>query len=176
MYHTTHTGKPPDEPAVLGMALNEVLVPLLQRQFPEIVDFHLPPEGCSYRLAVVSIRKQYPGHAKRAMFGVWSFLRQFMYTKFVIVVDDDIDVRDWKEVIWAITTRVDPARDTLLVENTPIDYLDFASPVSGLGSKMGIDATSKMAGETNRQWGRPIAMAPEVRERVDAMWKDLGLD
>jgi 4-hydroxy-3-polyprenylbenzoate decarboxylase len=176
IYHSTYTGKPPDEPAVMGVALNEVFVPLLQRQFPEIADFFLPPEGCSYRLAVVSMRKQYPGHAKRVMFGVWSFLRQFMYTKFVIVVDNDIDVRDWKEVVWALTTRVDPARDTLLVENTPIDYLDFASPVSGLGSKMGIDATHKWAGETGRQWGRPIRMDPAVRARVDAIWGGLGLD
>jgi 4-hydroxy-3-polyprenylbenzoate decarboxylase len=155
--------------------LNEVFVPLLQKQFPEIADFYLPPEGCSYRIAVVSLKKQYPGHAKRVMFGVWSFLRQFMYTKIVIVTDADIDIRDWKEVIWAITTRVDPARDTLLVESTPIDYLDFASPVSGLGSKMGVDATSKWPGETTRAWGRPIAMDPAVRVRVDAMWGELGL-
>ncbi len=176
IYHTTHTGKPPDEPAVLGLALNEVFVPLLQKQFPEIVDFYLPPEGCSYRLAVVSMRKQYPGHAKRVMFGIWSFLRQFMYTKIIIVTDEDIDVRDWKEVIWALTTRVDAARDTVMVENTPIDYLDFASPVAGLGSKMGIDATGKWPGETSRQWGRPIAMAAAVRARVDALWQSLGLD
>jgi 4-hydroxy-3-polyprenylbenzoate decarboxylase len=175
IYHSTYTGKPPDEPAVLGLALNEVLVPILRRTFPEIVDFYLPPEGCSYRIAVVSMRKQYPGHAKRVMFGIWSFLRQFMYTKFIVVVDDDIDARDWKEVIWAVTTRVDPVRDTVLVENTPIDYLDFASPVAGLGSKMGIDATNKMAGETQREWGRPIAMEPGVKARVDALWKDLGL-
>ena len=175
IYHSTYTGKPPDEPAVLGVALNEVFVPLLQKQFPEIVDFYLPPEGCSYRIAVVSMKKQYPGHAKRVMFGVWSFLRQFMYTKFIIVVDDDVDVRDWKEVIWAITTRVDPARDTVMVENTPIDYLDFASPVAGLGSKMGIDATNKWPGETTREWGRTIAMDAAVKARVDAMWQDLGL-
>lgn len=175
IYHSTYTGKPPDEPAILGVALNEVFVPLLQKQFPEIVDFYLPPEGCSYRLAVVSIRKQYPGHAKRVMFGIWSFLRQFMYTKFIVVVDDDIDIREWKEVIWAITTRMDPARDTLMVENTPIDYLDFASPVSGLGSKMGMDATNKWAGETSREWGTPIAMTDEVRKRVDSMWRELGL-
>ncbi len=175
IYHSTHTGKPPDEPAVLGVALNEVFVPILRRQFPEIVDFYLPPEGCSYRLAVVSMRKQYPGHAKRVMFGIWSFLRQFMYTKFIIVTDDDIDVRDWKEVIWALTTRVDPRRDTTLVEHTPIDYLDFASPVSGLGSKMGIDATSKWPGESTREWGRPIVMDTAVRRRVDAMWRELGL-
>lgn len=175
IYHTTYTGKPPDEPAVLGMALNEVFVPLLQKQFPEIADFYLPPEGCSYRVAVVSMRKQYPGHAKRVMFGVWSFLRQFMYTKFIIVTDDDIDVRDWKEVIWAISTRVDAARDALIVENTPIDYLDFASPVAGLGSKMGIDATGKWPGETVRAWGRPIAMDEAVKRRVDALWGDLGL-
>jgi 4-hydroxy-3-polyprenylbenzoate decarboxylase len=175
IYHSTYTGKPPDEPAVLGVALNEVFVPILRRTFPEIVDFYLPPEGCSYRMAVVSMRKQYPGHAKRVMFGVWSFLRQFMYTKFIVVVDDDVDARDWKEVVWAVTTRMDPARDTVLVENTPIDYLDFASPVSGLGSKMGLDATNKMPGETAREWGRPIVMDAAVRARVDAMWKDLGL-
>jgi len=175
IYHSTYTGKPPDEPAMLGVALNEVFVPLLQKQFPEIADFYLPPEGCSYRMAVVSIRKQYAGHAKRVMFGVWSFLRQFMYTKFIVVVDDDIDVRDWQEVIWAITTRMDPVRDTLLVPNTPIDYLDFASPVSGLGGKMGLDATNKFPGETNREWGTPIVMDATVKARVDAMWKDLGL-
>ena len=169
IYHSTYTGKPPDEPAVLGVALNEVFVPLLQKQFPEIVDFYLPPEGCSYRLAVVSMRKQYPGHAKRVMFGVWSFLRQFMYTKIIIVTDDDVDMRDWKEVVWALTTRVDPARDTLIVESTPIDYLDFASPVAGLGSKMGIDATNKWPGETSRNWGRPIAMDEAVKARVDAL-------
>ncbi len=175
IYHSTYTGKPPDEPAILGVALNEVFVPLLQKQFPEITDFYLPPEGCSYRLAVVSIKKQYAGHAKRVMFGVWSFLRQFMYTKFIIVTDEDVDIRDWKEVIWAMTTRMDPARDTLLVENTPIDYLDFASPVSGLGSKMGMDATNKWPGETMREWGRPIVMDAAVKARVDEMWKDLGL-
>jgi len=176
IYHSTYTGKPPDEPAILGVALNEVFVPLLQKQFPEIADFYLPPEGCSYRLAVVSLRKQYPGHAKRVMFGVWSFLRQFMYTKFIIVTDDDINIRDWKEVIWAMTTRVDPARDTLLVENTPIDYLDFASPVSGLGSKMGIDATNKWPGETSREWGTAIQMDTATKARVDAMWNELNLD
>ncbi|MBI1394557.1 MAG: 4-hydroxy-3-polyprenylbenzoate decarboxylase [Betaproteobacteria bacterium] len=175
IYHSTYTGKPPDEPAILGVALNEVFVPLLVKQFPEIVDFYLPPEGCSYRMAVVSIRKQYPGHAKRIMFGVWSFLRQFMYTKFIVVTDDDVDVRDWKEVIWAITTRMDPARDALLVENTPIDYLDFASPVSGLGSKMGLDATNKWPGETRREWGTPISMTQEVKDRVDALWDQLGI-
>jgi len=175
IYHSTYTGKPPDEPAVLGVALNEVFVPLLQKQFPEITDFYLPPEGCSYRLAVVSMKKQYPGHAKRVMFGIWSYLRQFMYTKFIIVTDDDVNIRDWKEVIWALTTRVDPARDTLLAERTPIDYLDFASPVSGLGSKMGIDATNKWAGETSRGWGTPIAMDAEVKRRVDALWRELGL-
>ncbi|MES2365630.1 MAG: 4-hydroxy-3-polyprenylbenzoate decarboxylase [Pseudomonadota bacterium] len=175
IYHSTYTGKPPDEPAVLGVALNEVFVPLLQKQFNEIVDFYLPPEGCSYRLAVVSIRKSYPGHAKRVMFGVWSFLRQFMYTKFIVVVDDDINIRDWKEVIWAITTRMDPVRDTLLVENTPIDYLDFASPVSGLGGKMGMDATNKWPGETAREWGTPIVMDADVKQRVDAMWDEFGL-
>jgi 4-hydroxy-3-polyprenylbenzoate decarboxylase len=175
IYHSTYTGKPPDEPAILGVALNEVFVPLLQKQFPEITDFYLPPEGCSYRMAVVSMKKSYPGHAKRVMFGVWSFLRQFMYTKFIIVTDDDVNVRDWKEVIWALTTRVDPMRDTLLVENTPIDYLDFASPVSGLGSKMGIDATHKWPGETAREWGTPIVMDAAVKARVDALWDDLGL-
>jgi 4-hydroxy-3-polyprenylbenzoate decarboxylase len=175
IYHSTYTGKPPDEPAVLGVALNEVFVPILQKQFPEIVDFYLPPEGCSYRMAIVSIRKRYPGHAKRVMFGVWSFLRQFMYTKFIVVVDDDIDARDWKEVVWAMTTRVDPARDTLIAEHTPIDYLDFASPVSGLGSKMGIDATNKWPGETARTWGRAISMDPAVKARVDALWSELGL-
>jgi 4-hydroxy-3-polyprenylbenzoate decarboxylase len=175
LYHSTYTGKPPDEPAMLGVALNEIFVPLLAKQFPEIADFYLPPEGCSYRMAVASLRKQYPGHAKRVMFGIWSFLRQFMYTKFIVVVDEDIDVRDWKEVVWAITTRVDPARDTLIAENTPIDYLDFASPVAGLGSKMGIDATAKWPGETSRAWGRPIAMDAEVRRKVDAMWAALGL-
>jgi 4-hydroxy-3-polyprenylbenzoate decarboxylase len=175
IYHSTYTGRPPDEPAVLGVALNEVFVPLLQKQFPEVADFYLPPEGCSYRLAVVTIRKQYPGHARRVMMGVWSYLRQFMYTKFVIVTDDDIDARDWKDVIWAMTTRMDPARDTVIVENTPIDYLDFASPVSGLGGKIGFDATHKWPGETQREWGRPITMSEEVRRRVDALWPSLGL-
>ena len=175
IYHSTYTGKPPDEPAVLGVALNEVFVPLLQKQYPEIVDFYLPPEGCSYRMAIVSIKKQYPGHAKRIMFGIWSFLRQFMYTKTIIVVDDDIDIRDWKEVIWAMTTRMDATRDTTLVDNTPIDYLDFASPVAGLGSKMGLDATNKWPGETSREWGRPIIMDADVKKRVDAMWQELGL-
>jgi 4-hydroxy-3-polyprenylbenzoate decarboxylase len=175
IYHSTYTGKPPDEPAMLGVALNEVFVPLLQKQFPEIADFYLPPEGCSYRMAIVSMKKQYPGHAKRVMFGIWSYLRQFMYTKFIIVVDDDIDVRDWKEVMWAITTRVDPSRDTLLVDNTPIDYLDFASPVSGLGSKMGLDATNKLPGETQREWGTTIAMDESTKRRVDDIWGELGL-
>ena len=175
IYHSTYTGKPPDEPAMLGVALNEVFVPLLQKQFPEITDFYLPPEGCSYRLAVVSIKKAYPGHAKRVMFGIWSFLRQFMYTKFIIVVDDDVDIRDWKEVIWAMTTRVDATRDTTLVDNTPIDYLDFASPVAGLGSKMGLDATNKWPGETQREWGTPIVMDASVKQRVDEMWSALGL-
>lgn len=168
-YHSTYTGRPPDEPAVLGAALNEVFVPLLQKQFPEIADFYLPPEGCSYRLAVVSLRKGYPGHAKRIMFGIWGFLRQFMYTKFIIVVDDDIDVRCWEEVIWAMTTRMDPVRDITLIENTPIDYLDFASPVAGLGGKVGMDATNKLPGETLREWGRPIRMTDAVRQRVDAL-------
>ena len=176
IYHSTYTGRPPDEPAVLGVALNEVFIPLLQKQFPEIVDFYLPPEGCSYRLAVVSIHKRYAGHAKRIMMGIWSYLRQFMYTKFVIVVDEDIDVRDWQDVIWAMTTRMDPARDVTLVEHTPIDYLDFASPVAGLGSKIGMDATNKLAGETTREWGRPVGMDPEVRRRVDQMWSELGID
>ncbi|MCW8828682.1 MAG: 4-hydroxy-3-polyprenylbenzoate decarboxylase [Gammaproteobacteria bacterium] len=176
IYHSTYTGRPPDEPAVLGVALNEVFVPILQKQFPEIVDFYLPPEGCSYRLAVVAIRKQYPGHAKRVMLGVWSFLRQFMYTKFVIIVDEDIDTRDWQDVIWAMTTRMDPARDTTLLQNTPIDYLDFASPVSGLGSKMGLDATNKWPGETEREWGSPIIMDEAVKQRIDAIWDELGID
>jgi 4-hydroxy-3-polyprenylbenzoate decarboxylase len=175
IYHSTYTGKPPDEPAILGMALNEIFVPLLAKQFPEILDFYLPAEGCSYRLAVVRMRKQYAGHAKRVMFGVWSYLRQFMYTKFIIVCDEDIDVRDWKEVIWALTTRVDPARDTLIAERTPIDYLDFASPVSGLGGKIGIDATNKWPGETERRWGRPIVMDAAVKRRVDSLWRELGL-
>ena len=175
VYHSTYTGKPPDEPSVLGNALNEVFVPLLQKQFPEIVDFYLPPEGCSYRMAVVSMKKQYAGHARRVMFGIWSFLRQFMYTKFIIVTDDDINVRDWKEVIWALTTRVDPQRDTLFAENTPIDYLDFASPVAGLGSKMGIDATNKWPQETARVWGAPIAMDAATRARIDALWDAIGL-
>ena len=169
IYHSTYTGKPPDEPAVLGVALNEVFVPILQKQFPEIVDFYLPPEGCSYRMAIVSMKKRYPGHAKRVMFGVWSFLRQFMYTKFIVVTDDDIDVRSWSEVVWAITTRMDPVRDTVLVDRTPIDYLDFASPVSGLGGKMGLDATTKLAGETAREWGRPIRHDPAVEARVAAI-------
>jgi len=175
IYHSTYTGRPPDEPSVLGVALNEVFVPILQKQFPEIVDFYLPPEGCSYRLAVVSMKKQYPGHAKRIMFGVWSFLRQFMYTKFVIVTDDDVNVRDWNDVIWAMTTRMDPVRDTVLVENTPIDYLDFASPVSGLGGKAGFDATNKWPGETSREWGRAIVRDPQVVARIDGLWEELGL-
>jgi len=175
IYHSTYTGKPPDEPAVLGAALNEVFVPLLRKQFPEIEDFYLPPEGCSYRLAVVSMKKQYPGHARRVMFGIWSALRQFMYTKFIVVTDHDVNIREWKEVIWALTTRVDAGRDVVIVENTPIDYLDFASPVAGLGAKMGIDATGKWEAETARAWGRPISMKPEIKRRVDALWKDLGL-
>ena len=173
IYHSTYTGKPPDEPAILGVALNEVFVPILQKQFPEIVDFYLPPEGCSYRMAVISIKKAYPGHAKRLMFGLWSYLRQFMYTKFIVVVDDDVDVRDWKEVIWAITTRMDPVRDTTLVDSTPIDYLDFASPISGLGGKMGLDATNKWVGETTREWGRTITMSTEVQRRADALFEQL---
>lgn len=175
IYHSTYTGRPPDEPAVLGVAMNEVFVPILRKQFPEIVDFYLPPEGCSYRMAVVTMKKQYPGHAKRVMMGVWSFLRQFMYTKFVIVCDDDVNARDWKDVIWAMTTRMDPARDTVMIENTPIDYLDFASPVSGLGSKMGMDATNKWPGETDREWGETIEMDPAVVARVDAIWDELGI-
>jgi 4-hydroxy-3-polyprenylbenzoate decarboxylase len=175
IYHSTYTGKPPDEPAILGVALNEVFVPLLQKQFAEVIDFYLPPEGCSYRMAVVQMKKAYPGHAKRVMFGIWSFLRQFMYTKFIVVVDEDVNIRDWKEVIWAITTRVDPTRDTTLVDNTPIDYLDFASPVSGLGSKMGIDATNKWPGETNREWGRVITMRDEVKQKIDRIWQELGI-
>ena len=176
IYHSTYTGRPPDEPAMLGVALNEVFVPLLQKQFPEIVDFYLPPEGCSYRMAIVSMKKQYPGQAKRVMMGVWSFLRQFMYTKFVVVVDEDINIRHWEDVIWAITTRMDPIRDTVMIDNTPIDYLDFASPVAGLGSKMGLDATNKMAGETEREWGSTITMSDEVKTRVDSLWQDLGID
>ncbi|GGD62358.1 4-hydroxy-3-polyprenylbenzoate decarboxylase [Lacimicrobium alkaliphilum] len=176
IYHSTYTGRPPDEPAILGVALNEVFVPILQKQFPEIVDFYLPPEGCSYRMAVITMKKQYPGHAKRVMMGVWSFLRQFMYTKFVVVCDDDVDARDWQDVIWAITTRMDPARDTTMIEHTPIDYLDFASPVSGLGSKMGLDATNKWPGETNREWGRPIVMDDKIKQKIDSIWDQLGLD
>ncbi|WP_094751468.1 4-hydroxy-3-polyprenylbenzoate decarboxylase [Psychromonas sp. CD1] len=175
IYHSTYTGRPPDEPAILGVALNEVFVPILQKQFPEIVDFYLPPEGCSYRMAIVSIKKRYPGHAKRVMLGIWSFLRQFMYTKFIIVCDDDINVRDWNDVIWAITTRMDPSRDTTLIENTPIDYLDFASPTSGLGSKMGLDATNKWTGETDREWGIPITMDKKVQEKIDSLWQELNI-
>ncbi|WP_422410136.1 MULTISPECIES: 4-hydroxy-3-polyprenylbenzoate decarboxylase [unclassified Endozoicomonas] len=176
IYHSTYTGRPPDEPAILGVALNEVFVPILKKQFPEIVDFYLPPEGCSYRMAVVTLRKEYPGHAKRVMLGVWSYLRQFMYTKFVVVTDDDVNARDWNDVIWAMTTRMDPKRDCVFVENTPIDYLDFASPVAGLGSKVGFDATNKWSGETDREWGQTITMTQEVKERVDALWGDLGID
>ncbi|WP_339645847.1 4-hydroxy-3-polyprenylbenzoate decarboxylase [uncultured Porticoccus sp.] len=176
IYHSTYTGRPPDEPAILGVALNEVFVPILKKQFPEIVDFYLPPEGCSYRMAVVTMKKQYPGHAKRVMMGVWSFLRQFMYTKFVVVTDDDINARDWQDVIWAMTTRMDPRRDTVIIDNTPIDYLDFASPVSGLGSKIGFDATNKFPGETHREWGRPITMDPDVKNRIDDIWASLGIE
>ena len=175
IYHSTYTGRPPDEPAILGVALNEVFVPILQKQFPEITDFYLPPEGCSYRMAVVSMKKQYPGHAKRVMMGVWSFLRQFMYTKFVIVVDEDVNVREWEDIIWAMTTRMDPSRDTTIIENTPIDYLDFASPVSGLGSKMGFDATNKLPGETQREWGEPISMSEDVKQRIDDLWDSLNI-
>jgi 4-hydroxy-3-polyprenylbenzoate decarboxylase len=174
IYHGSYMGRAPhDEPSVLALALNDIFVPILQKVFPEIVDFHLPPEACSYRIAVVSIRKQYAGHARRVMMGVWSYLRQFTYTKFVIITDDDIDVRDWSAVIWAVSTRVDPARDTMLVENTPIDYLDFASPVAGLGSKLGIDATSKWPSETTRAWSRPIVPDAVVARRVDALWATL---
>jgi 4-hydroxy-3-polyprenylbenzoate decarboxylase len=175
IYHSTYTGRPPDEPAVLGVALNEVFVPLLQKQFPEIVDFYLPPEGCSYRMAIVTMRKEYPGHPKRVMLGVWSFLRQFMYTKFIVVTDEDVNARDWKDVIWAMTTRMDPRRDSVFIDNTPIDYLDFASPVAGLGSKVGFDATNKWPGETEREWGEPITMDPAVKDRVDALWDSLGI-
>ncbi len=175
IYHSTYTGRPPDEPAVLGVALNEVFIPILQKQFPEIIDFYLPPEGCSYRMAIVSINKQYPGHAKRIMFGIWSFLRQFMYTKFVIITDADINVRDWQDVIWAVTTRMDPVRDTTIIENTPIDYLDFASPVSGLGGKIGFDATNKWQGETQREWGKPVSMNKTVKNKIDDIWDELGI-
>ncbi len=175
IYHSTYTGRPPDEPSVLGVALNEVFIPILQKQFPEIIDFYLPPEGCSYRMAIVSINKQYPGHAKRIMFGVWSFLRQFMYTKFVIITDADINVRDWQDVIWAVTTRMDPVRDTTIIENTPIDYLDFASPVSGLGGKIGFDATNKWQGETQREWGKPVSMNKAVKNKIDDIWDELSI-
>ena len=174
IYHGSYMGRAPfDEPSVLSMALNEVFVPILRKVFPEIVDFYLPPEACSYRIAVVSIRKQYPGHARRIMMGVWSYLRQFTYTKFVIVTDDDIDVRDWSQVIWALSTRVDPARDSLLVENTPIDYLDFSSPTPNLGSKLGLDATHKWPAETNRSWSKPIQPDPVVEKRVEALWQEV---
>lgn len=176
LYHSTYTGRPPDEPAILGVALNELLIPLLQKQFPEIVDFYLPPEGCSYRFAVITINKQYPGHAKRVMFGIWSFLKQFMYTKFVLVTDADINARDWRDVIWAMTTRMDPARDTVIIENTPIDYLDFASPVSGLGAKMGFDATHKWPGETQREWGTAIKMSENIKQKIDEIWQELGVN
>ncbi|AFE52141.1 hypothetical protein MA3_04015 [Rickettsia prowazekii str. Dachau] len=175
IYLSTYTGKPPDEPAILGEALNEIFIPILHQQFPEIVDFWFPPEGCSYRVVVVSIKKSYPGHAKRIMLGIWSYLRQFMYNKFIIVVDDDIDVRNWQEVIWAIATRSDPKRDTSFIDNSPIDYLDFASPKSGLGSKMGIDATDKMYPETNRKWGKKIEMSQEVIDKIDSMWDGLNI-
>lgn len=175
IYLSTFTGRPPDEPSILGEALNEVFIPLLQQQFPEITDFWLPPEGCSYRIAVISINKAYPGHAKRVMMGAWSFLRQFMYTKWIIVVDDDIDARDWKDVMWAVSTKMDPARDVTLIENTPIDYLDFASPASGLGSKIGLDATDKIGAETSREWGEEIAMTKEVVKKIDDLWGELGL-
>jgi 4-hydroxy-3-polyprenylbenzoate decarboxylase len=176
IYHSTYTGRPPDEPAILGVALNEIFVPILQKQFPEIIDFYLPPEGCSYRMAVVSMKKKYPGHAKRVMMGVWSFLRQFMYTKFVVVVDDDVNPREWSDVIWAITTRMDPKRDMVIIDNTPIDYLDFASPVSGLGSKVGFDATNKWPSETDREWGKPIEMDTKIKEKIDRLWESLGIE
>ncbi|MFC4892036.1 4-hydroxy-3-polyprenylbenzoate decarboxylase [Pseudofrancisella aestuarii] len=176
IYHSTYTGRPPDEPAILGVSFNEIFTPIIRKQFSEIIDFYLPPEGCSYRMAIVSIKKQYPGHAKRVMMGVWSYLRQFMYTKFVIIVDDDINVRSWEDVIWAITTRMDPTRDTTLIDNTPIDYLDFASPISGLGSKMGLDATNKMPGETSREWGEKIEMSEEVKKKIDEIWESLKLN
>ncbi len=176
IYHSTYTGRPPDEPAILGAALNEIFIPILQKQFPEIVDFYLPPEGCSYRMAVVTIKKQYPGHAKRVMLGVWSFLRQFMYTKFVVVTDHDINPRSWEDVIWAITTRMDPQRDMQFIDSSPIDYLDFASPVSGLGSKVGFDATNKWSGETNREWGKPAFMDQSVKQRIDDIWEELGIN
>ena len=175
IYLSTYTGRPPDEPSILGEALNEVFIPLLVQQFPEIVDFWLPPEGCSYRIAVVSIKKSYAGHAKRVMMAVWSYLRQFMYTKWVIVVDDDVDARDWKDVMWAVSTRMDPARDITMVENTPIDYLDFASPEPGLGAKVGLDATTKIGPETSRTWGTRIRMADEIVERVTGKWDSYGL-
>lgn len=175
IYHSTYTGRPPDECSVLGEALNELFTPILQQQFPEIVDFYLPPEGCSYRIAVVSIKKSYAGHAKRVMMGIWGFLRQFMYTKTIIVVDDDIDIRDWKDIMWAVSTRSDPVRDTTLIENTPIDYLDFASPEESMGGKMGIDATNKIGSETKREWGEIIEMDEDVKDRVDQIWDKLGL-
>lgn len=175
IYHSTYTGRPPDEPSILGMAINELFIPIIQKQFPEIVDFYLPPEGCSYRLAIVTIKKQYVGHAKRIMFGVWSFLHQFMYTKFIVICDDDINARSWTDVIWAITTRMDPARDMIITENTPIDYLDFSSPITGLGSKIGMDATNKWPGETQRSWGVPIKMNDTVKSRIDDIWDKLHI-
>ncbi|MGP1938989.1 MAG: 4-hydroxy-3-polyprenylbenzoate decarboxylase [Arsenophonus sp. ET-DL9-MAG3] len=175
IYHSTYTGRYPDEPSILATALNEILIPILQKQFPEIIDFYLPPEGCSYRLAIVTMKKQYAGHAKHIMFGVWSYLKQFMYTKLIIVCDEDINARDWNDVIWAITTRMDPARDTVIIENTPIDYLDFASPISGLGSKMGFDATNKWRGETQREWGRPVIMTEKIKKRIDKIWHKLDI-
>lgn len=175
IYLSTFTGRPPDEPSVLGEALNEVFIPLLRQQFPEIVDFWLPPEACSYRIAVISMRKAYAGHAKRVMMGAWSYLRQFMFTKWIIVVDEDVDARDWKDVMWAVSTRMDPARDVMIVENSPIDYLDFASPVAGIGSKIGLDATNKIAPETTREWGTRIRMSDDVVDRIDAIWPRLGL-
>ncbi len=175
IYHTTFTGRPPDEPSVLAQALNDVFVPMLRRQFPEIVDFYLPPEACSYRIAVVSIRKAYPGHAKRVMMGIWSFLRQFLYTKYIIVVDEGIDVRDWSDVMWAVSTKMDPGRDITIITDTPIDYLDFASPQPGLGGKAGLDATDKIGPETSREWGQPIKMADDIVELVTRKWGDYGL-
>jgi 4-hydroxy-3-polyprenylbenzoate decarboxylase len=175
IYLSTFTGRPPDEPSVLGEALNELFIPLIQQQFPEITDFWLPPEGCSYRIAVISMKKAYPGHAKRVMMGAWSYLRQFMYTKFLIIVDDDIDARDWKDVMWAVSTRMDPVRDITTIENTPIDYLDFASPEPSLGGKIGLDATNKLPPETKREWGKQIRMDDAVVEKIDQLWDNLGL-
>lgn len=175
IYHSTYMGRPMDEPAVLASALNEIVIPLVQKQYPEVVDFYLPPEACSYRFAIVTIRKRYPGHAKRIMMGIWSFLNQFNYIKFIIITDSDIDARNWKDVIWAMSTRMDPARDTVILENTPIDYLDFASPVPNLGGKIGFDATHKVGSETSRTWGIPITMDDNTKKRIDEIWQYLNL-